>query len=357
MAASKKDQNGTQTKAKDRSNGNGKLKAKDFASDQEVRWCPGCGDYTILKQVQSVMPDLDVPRENIVFVSGIGCAARFPYYMETYGMHSIHGRAPAIATGLKVSRPELSVWIVTGDGDSLAIGTNHFTQILRRNLDVNILLFNNQIYGLTKGQYSPTSNEGTVTKSTPQGSVDHPFDPVTLALGSHGTFIARAMDRDPKHLKKMLMRSYQHRGSSLVEIYQNCLVFNDGIFEPFTNKKSRSNNTVYLEHNEPLIFGDDDEYGIRLDGTKPEVVELSDGYSKDDLWIHDETDPGKAYLLARYLDDPDVVYDYPRPFGVFYDAERPLYEEDARKQMEQAKEKSEPDLQKLLAGAETWEIK
>ena len=347
--------NGTSAKAK--KNGNG-YSAKDFSSDQEVRWCPGCGDYTILKQVQNVMPDLGLPKEDIVFISGIGCSSRFPYYMDTFGMHSIHGRAPAIASGLKITRPELSVWIITGDGDSLSIGANHFVQILRRNLDVNILLFNNEIYGLTKGQYSPTSSEGSVTKSTPLGSVDHPFDPVTLAQGAHGTFIARAMDRDPKHLKKMLMRSYEHKGTSMLEIYQNCLVFNDGVFSDYTDKKSRPSHALYLEDGEPLVFGKEEEKGIRLDGLRPEVVDLNEGpYSRDDLWVHDEKDPGKAFLMARYFDDPTIRQDLPRPFGVFYAVDRYLYEERANEQVAQAKKNKKPDLDGLLEGPETWVIK
>ncbi len=246
--------------------------SKDFSSDQDVRWCPGCGDYTILKQVQNLMPNIGVKKEDIVFISGIGCSSRFPYYMDTYGMHSIHGRAPAIASGLKISRPELSVWIITGDGDSLSIGTNHFAHLLRRNLDVNVLLFNNEIYGLTKGQYSPTSHEGAITKSTPMGSIDHPFNPSALAMGADGTFIARAMDRDPKFLQTILQRANEHKGTSLVEIYQNCIVFNDGAFGVYTDKKSRPEESVYLEQGQPLVFGDNNDKGIRLDGLKPEVV-------------------------------------------------------------------------------------
>ena len=231
------------------------LTAKDFATDQEVRWCPGCGDYSILAQVQKVMPGLGIARENIVIVSGIGCSSRFPYYMNTYGMHSIHGRATAVASGLKASRPELSVWIVTGDGDGLSIGGNHTIHLLRRNFDVNILLFNNQIYGLTKGQYSPTSEENKVTKSTPMGSIDHPFNPLALALGADSTFVARSMDRDPKHLQSMLLRANQHKGTSFLEIYQNCNIFNDGAFETFTEKSSKAEETLFLEQGKPLVFG------------------------------------------------------------------------------------------------------
>ncbi|MGK7370349.1 MAG: 2-oxoacid:ferredoxin oxidoreductase subunit beta, partial [Candidatus Halalkalibacterium sp. M3_1C_030] len=300
---------------------------KDFSSDQDVRWCPGCGDYTILKQVQNVMPEIGVAKKDIVFISGIGCAARFPYYMNTFGMHSIHGRAPAIATGLKVSRPELSVWIITGDGDSLSIGANHFVQLLRRNVNVNLLLFNNKIYGLTKGQYSPTSHEGTVTKSTPYGSVDHPFNPLALSLGADGTFVARTMDRDPRHLNIMLKRANEHNGTSMLEIYQNCIVFNDGAFELFTDKQTRPKEAIYLEDGEPLIFGEENTKGIRLDGLRPEVVSLEDSdFTKDDLWIHDEKDQTKAHLLSRFFDDPDpqdeIQQHMPRPFGVLFATER-----------------------------------
>src|SRR3954462_35834 len=259
-------------------NGSTALSARDFATDQEVRWCPGCGDYSILAQVQRIMPGIGVPKENIVIVSGIGCSSRFPYYMNVYGMHSIHGRATAVASGLKATRPELSVWIVTGDGDALSIGGNHTIHLLRRNFDVNILLFNNQIYGLTKGQYSPTSEENKVTKSTPFGSIDHPFNPMALALGADATFVARSMDRDPKHLQQMLLRSNGHHGTSLLEIYQNCNIFNDGAFEIFTEKSTKAEETIFLENGKPLVFGASQHKGIRLDGFTPVVVELNNGY-------------------------------------------------------------------------------
>src|SRR5687767_7371281 len=249
--------------------------SKDLATDQDVRWCPGCGDYSILKQVQTVVPQLNIPREKIVFVSGIGCSSRFPYYMNTYGMHSIHGRATAIASGLKIARPELSVWIVTGDGDALSIGGNHTIHLLRRNFNVNILLFNNQIYGLTKGQYSPTSEQKKVTKSTPFGSIDHPFNPLALALGADATFVARSMDRDPKHLQAMLIRTNQHRGTSFLEIYQNCNIFNDGAFETFTEKSTKADEALFLEHGQPLVFGANKDKGIKLDGFTPTVVNLT----------------------------------------------------------------------------------
>lgn len=331
--------------------------SKDFSSDQDVRWCPGCGDYTILKQVQNTMPDIGVPREDIVFISGIGCAARFPYYMDTFGMHSIHGRAPAVATGLKVTRPELSVWVITGDGDSLSIGANHFAQILRRNVDVNILLFNNEIYGLTKGQYSPTSHEGAVTKSTPVGSIDHPFNPMAFSLGADASFVARVMDRDPRHMQKMFKRAHNHKGSSMVEIYQNCIVFNDGAFEIFTDKKTRPTEAIYVEDGEPLIFGAKKDKGVRLDGHQPEIVSLDD-YSKDDLWIHDETDKTKAGILSRFFDNVDDEHRMPRPFGVIYAVDRPTYEDGVNAQVEhEITKKGKGDLDELIRGPETWEIK
>jgi 2-oxoglutarate ferredoxin oxidoreductase subunit beta len=332
------------------------LTAKDFATDQEVRWCPGCGDYSILAQVQKVMPTLGIPRENIVIISGIGCSSRFPYYMNTYGMHSIHGRATAVASGLKASRPELSVWIVTGDGDSLSIGGNHTIHLLRRNFDVNILLFNNQIYGLTKGQYSPTSEENKVTKSTPYGSIDHPFNPLALAMGADATFVARTMDRDPKHLQAMLLRANAHRGASFLEIYQNCNIFNDGAFEMFTEKGTKAAETLFLEQGQPLAFGATKEKGIKLDGFTPKVVNLADGYSADDLWIHDEKDIYKAQILVRIFDNPTIEGHLPRPFGVFYQTDRSCYENVMEQQIKDAKAKKPADLDKLLRGNEVWVI-
>ncbi len=333
------------------------LTAKDFATDQEVRWCPGCGDYSILAQVQKIMPGIGIPRENIVIVSGIGCSSRFPYYMNTYGMHSIHGRATAVASGLKAARPDLSVWIVTGDGDSLSIGGNHTIHLLRRNFDVNILLFNNQIYGLTKGQYSPTSEENKVTKSTPFGSIDHPFNPLALAMGADASFIARSMDRDPKHLQEMLLRSHQHKGASLLEIYQNCNIFNDGAFEIFTDKGSKAEEVLFLEQGKPLIFGAQQNKGIRLNGLRPEAVTLGEGFSADDLWVHDETDFYKAQTLVRMFDNPSAAGHFPRPFGVFYQAERACYEDVMALQIEEViATKGKGDLDKLLRGRETWTI-
>ncbi len=333
------------------------LTPKDFATDQEVRWCPGCGDYSILAQVQKVMPGLGIPRENIVIVSGIGCSSRFPYYMNTYGMHSIHGRATAVASGLKAARPELSVWIVTGDGDGLSIGGNHTIHLLRRNFDVNILLFNNQIYGLTKGQYSPTSEEKKVTKSTPLGSIDHPFNPLALAMGADASFIARSMDRDPKHLQQMLLRSNGHKGTSFLEIYQNCNIFNDGAFEVFTEKSSKPEEGLFLEQGKPLVFGANRDKGIRLDGFKPVVVQAGEGVSESDLWIHDERDFYKAQILTRMFDDPNLQGHLPRPFGVFYETDRACYEDVLAMQVQETiAQKGKGDLDKLLRGRETWTI-
>ncbi|HEY8398800.1 MAG TPA: 2-oxoacid:ferredoxin oxidoreductase subunit beta [Flavihumibacter sp.] len=333
------------------------LTPKDFATDQEVRWCPGCGDYSILAQVQKIMPGLGIPRENIVIVSGIGCSSRFPYYMNTYGMHSIHGRATAIASGLKATRPELSVWIVTGDGDGLSIGGNHTIHLLRRNFDVNILLFNNQIYGLTKGQYSPTSEEHKITKSTPFGSIDHPFNPLALAMGADASFVARSMDRDPKHLQEMLIRSHAHKGASFLEIYQNCNIFNDGAFEIFTEKSTKPEQALFLEQGKPLLFGANKDKGIKLDGLKPVIVDLNNGASADDCWIHDEKDFYKAQVLVRLFDDPRVEGHMPRPFGVFYEAERACYEDTMSLQIDEAIAlKGEGDLDQLLRGKEVWTI-
>jgi 2-oxoglutarate ferredoxin oxidoreductase subunit beta len=275
-----------------------KLTRKDFVSDQEVRWCPGCGDYAILAQVQKVMPELGIPRENIVFISGIGCSSRFPYYMNTYGFHSIHGRAPAIASGLKTFRPDLSVWVATGDGDALSIGGNHFIHVLRRNLDINILLFNNRIYGLTKGQYSPTSEQGKITKSTPFGSVDHPFNPVSVALGADGTFVARSIDVEAKHLQYLIRRAYAHRGTAFIEILQNCNIFNDGAFASLTDKDVKAEHQLVLEHGKPLIFGKNRDKGLRMRGHSLYVVQLGNGITENDLVIHDENDSALAFLLS-----------------------------------------------------------
>ena len=333
-----------------------KLSSKDFVTDQEIRWCPGCGDYSILKQVQTVMPELGLKREEIVFISGIGCSSRFPYYMETFGMHSIHGRATAIASGLKATRPELSIWIVTGDGDALSIGGNHLIHLLRRNFDVNILLFNNEIYGLTKGQYSPTSPVGKVAKSTPMGSVAHPFNPLALCMGADATFIARTMDRDPVHMRELLKRAHQHKGTSMLEIYQNCNVFNDGAFEIFTEKGTKKMNTLFVEQGKPLVFGENGSKGIKLDGLKPIVVSLSD-VSANDLWIHDETEQAKANILVRFFNNKSDENKLPRPFGVFYKEERFCYEDALNAQIAEAiANKGIGDLDELIRGKNTWTI-
>ncbi|HTY09708.1 MAG TPA: 2-oxoacid:ferredoxin oxidoreductase subunit beta [Bacteroidota bacterium] len=331
-----------------------KYTTKEFQSDQDVRWCPGCGDYSILAQVQRIMPELPIKRENTVFISGIGCSSRFPYYMDTYGFHSIHGRATAIASGLKMARPDLSVWVVTGDGDGLSIGGNHMIHLIRRNIDVNVMLFNNQIYGLTKGQYSPTSEFGKVTKSTPMGSIDYPFNPVSLALGASGTFVARTMDRDPKHLQQMVKRAAEHKGTSFVEIYQNCNVFNDGAFFMFTEKESKDENVVYLEHGKPLIFGKERDKGVILDGFRPAVVSLKDGkHSVNDLIVHNENDSTLAFILANMTYNASL----PRPVGIFLSIDRPTYESQMSLQIRNATDKKgRGDLEKLLGSGDTWTI-
>ncbi len=338
-------------------NATAQLKSKDFASDQDVRWCPGCGDYSILKQVQSVFADLGLDKDNVAVISGIGCSSRFPYYMETYGMHSIHGRAPAIASGLKLANPDLNVWVITGDGDGFSIGGNHMLHALRRNLDINILLFNNQIYGLTKGQYSPTSEQMKRTKSTPLGSIDFPVNPSAFAMGAQATFVARSMDRDPKHLKEMLRRSHSHSGTSFLEVYQNCNIFNDGAFFAFTEKTSKPDTCLFLEQGQPLIFGAERDRGIRVNGLKPEVVDINqDGITTSELWIHDEGDIFKASMLTRFFDDPKMEGALPRPFGVLYASQRPTYEAMLLDQLKEASKK-ETSLQELIAGPITWEIK
>lgn len=330
--------------------------AKDLETDQDVRWCPSCGDFAILKQVQTVIPKFKIPKENIVFISGIGCSSRFPYYMNTYGMHSIHGRGAAIATGLKIARPELSVWLVTGDGDSLSIGGNHFIHLLRRNPDVNVLLFNNQIYGLTKGQYSPTSELHKVTKSTPFGSVDHPFNPLALALGADATFIARTMDKEAKHLQQMIERSHLHKGTSMLEIYQNCNIFNDNAFDELSARNTRKAKTIFVEQGKPLVFGQEDELGIKLDGYKPIVVSLKD-VSVDELWIHDEHDLMKAQILVRFFAEKPTLPALPRVFGVLYQEQRSTYEADVAEQLSEVlSAKGKGQLNGLLRGREFWTV-
>jgi 2-oxoglutarate ferredoxin oxidoreductase subunit beta len=325
---------------------------KDFVSSQDVRWCPGCGDYAILAQVQRVMPELHTPRENFVFISGIGCSSRFPYYMNTYGFHSIHGRAPAIATGLKMTRPDLSVWVVTGDGDALSIGGNHLIHMLRRNLDANILLFNNRIYGLTKGQNSPTSEEGKITKSTPLGSADHPFNPISVALGAGATFVARTLDVEAKHLQEMIRRAHAHKGTSFVEILQNCNIFNDGAFDELTDREKKAETQVQLEHGKPLIFGKDRNKGIRLRGPSLEVVTLGDGVSESDLVVHDEEDAALAFLLSL-IGPPS----FPAPVGIFRSVARGTYEDTVAEQIASAKsKKGEGKLKELLNRGDTWTV-
>ena len=332
-----------------------KLSRKDFQSDQEVRWCPGCGDYSILTAVQLLLPELDVKPENLVFVSGIGCAARFPYYMNVYGLHGIHGRAPAIATGIALARPDLDVWVITGDGDALSIGGNHLIHSLRRNVNFTMLLFNNQIYGLTKGQYSPTSEVGKVTKSTPFGSIDHPFNPVSLALGAEATFVARTHDMDRKHMTETFRRAHAHRGSSFVEVYQNCNVFNDGAFAAVTAKEARPNMLIDLKHGEPIRFGAEGQHGVVLNARgETEIVDVAD-VGEDRLLVHDEhrDDPSLAFALSRLADTPTV----PTPVGVFRDVERPIYEGEVQRQLVGAQEQRGPgDLEALISSGATWEI-
>jgi len=326
------------------------LTKRDFTSDQEVRWCPGCGDYAILSAVQGFMPELGIEPHKTVFVSGIGCSGRFTYYMDTYGVHGIHGRAPAIATGIATANPDLSVWVVTGDGDGLSIGGNHLLHAMRRNVDLKVMLFNNRIYGLTKGQYSPTSEFGKVTKSSPMGTIDQPLDPLRIALASEATFVARSMDVDTAHLQYVLKRAAEHKGTAFVEIYQNCNIFNDGAFKGFSDREVRDDRVLYLENGKPLRYGKDRQHGLRLNGFTLETVEnAGDG---DELLVHDETaDPALASILAR------ATYpDYPVPLGVFRAVERPTLENLMAAQIEGARAKGEGDFEKLLNAGETWEV-
>ncbi len=328
------------------------LKPRDFASDQDVRWCPGCGDYAILNQVRKVCATMGARRENTVFVSGIGCSSRFPYYMQTYGVHSIHGRAPAVATGIKLANPELDVWIVTGDGDGLSIGGNHLMHVLRRNINVNILLFNNRIYGLTKGQYSPTSEEGKKTKSSPMGSIDLPLSPLSIAVAAEAAFVARAVDVD-RNLGDIIQRAAEHKGSSFVEIYQDCNVFNHAAFNYATDKDSKLDHILYLEHGKPMIFGKDRDKGIRLNGArKPEVVSLNEGYKEDDLLFHDEHDESLAFLLSRLL-----YPEFPEPMGVYYRIEDECYEDLLDRQIDEARERyGDGTLESLFNSDGVYEI-
>ena len=333
------------------------LTKKDFESDQDIRWCPGCGDYSILAQTQRIMPELGIPQENIVFISGIGCSSRFPYYMNTYGFHTIHGRAPTIASGVKMANPDLSVWVITGDGDALSIGGNHFIHLMRRNFDINVLLFNNRIYGLTKGQYSPTSERGQkMYQSSALGSLDTPFNPISLALASGSTFVARSLDRDPEHLRLVIKSAFEHKGTSFIEIYQNCNIFNDGTFFQYTEKETKADNTVFLEHGEPLVFGAERDKGIQLNGFQPEVVNLTDGkYTIDDLIVHDQytENPTLAEFLAGMSSTPDM----PHPMGIFRSVQHPCYEDLMTNQIRTAKERTgEGDLEALLNDGETWTV-
>lgn len=331
------------------------LTIKDFESDQEVRWCPGCGDYAILKAVQKLMPDLGVPKENLVFISGIGCSSRFPYYMDTYGFHTIHGRAPAIATGLKIANPELDVWLVTGDGDGLSIGGNHMIHVLRRNVNMQIMLFNNEIYGLTKGQYSPTSKIGTRSPSTPDGSLDRPVSPCEFALGCGARFVARSIDTEMKHLTEMLTRAHDHQGASFVEIYQNCPVYNDGNFDYIKDKKQGPDAQVLLRHGEPMIFGKEKNKGLRLDpkALKLEVVTIGeDGVTEDDILVHDEKNKVMAQMLAD-LHAPE----FPEPVGVIYCDPIEDYTDEVYDQRIAVREKKGPaDLNALLRSGQTWTV-
>lgn len=332
------------------------LTKKDFTSNQEVRWCPGCGDYAILNAVQSVLPKLGIAKEKVVFVSGIGCSSRFPYYMDTYGFHTIHGRAAAIATGLKITNPSLSVWMISGDGDSLSIGGNHFIHAIRRNIDINLLLFNNEIYGLTKGQYSPTSPTGLVTKSTPYGSIDRSFSAASLAIGAEASFFARALDSDPKYLQEILARATAHKGTSVIEILQNCVIFNDGAHDWTTERATKDDHQLRLEHGKPMIFGAERNKGIRLNGIKPEVITIGEnGMTEADVLVHDEKtlEPTLAYFLSRMR-----APEFPTPLGVFRAVEDNTYDEQVHQQLEDIRlKKGQGDLKKLLFAGDTWEVK
>jgi 2-oxoglutarate/2-oxoacid ferredoxin oxidoreductase subunit beta len=329
-----------------------KLTRKDFASDQEVRWCPGCGDYAILAAVQSVFPTLGIPKEKFVVVSGIGCSSRFPYYMNTFGFHSIHGRAPAVATGIKLTDPDLSVWVVTGDGDALSIGGNHFIHMMRRNLDIKVLMFNNRIYGLTKGQYSPTSELGKKTKSTPYGSLDRPFHPISLALGAEAAFVARSVDVFSDHLKSVVAAAAEHKGSAFIEILQNCNIFNDGTWLSFTEKDVRNENVLYLEHGKPMSFGTAQPRGLALRGTNLEMVDAAT--HPQEILVHDvhRPDPMIAFMLSQVDTDR-----FPLPIGVFRSIEAPTYEAGVRAQLQRAAAKGPGDLDAVLRQADTWEVK
>ena len=330
-----------------------KLTRKDFVSDQEVRWCPGCGDYAILAQMQKVLPEIGVSREQIVFVSGIGCSSRFPYYMNTYGIHSIHGRAPTIATGLKSVNPDLSVWVITGDGDGLSIGGNHLLHCIRRNVDVKIVLFNNQVYGLTKGQYSPTSLLGYRGKSTPMGSIDYPLNPISVAIGAEATFVARTQDTHTKHLQEVLRRAASHRGTAFIEVFQNCVVYHPTAWDHTTKADLRDDNILYLEDGQPLIYGKDRDRGIRVNGMIPEVVALGNGHDPGELAVHREDldNTSYAYMLSRMLHP-----EFPQPFGVLRAVERPSYTDLLVSQVEETRSGDGADLERLLHSSDTWVV-
>ena len=327
------------------------LTRKDFVSDQEVRWCPGCGDYSILAQMQKMLPELRIPREDLVFISGIGCSSRFPYYVETYGFHSIHGRALTLATGLKTARPELKVFVITGDGDGLSIGGNHLLHAMRRNVDLTVVLFNNRIYGLTKGQYSPTSELGKVTKSSPYGTSERPLNPIRVALAAGATFVARSVDRDTHHLEETLFRAAQHKGVSFVEVYQNCNIFNDGAFAAFAEKDVRQDRMVYLEHGKPLRFGKDHQNGIRLNGFIPEVVENAE--SDEGLLVHDAH--AENISLANILVGMDYP-DFPVPLGIFRDIDAPVFDDLIQQQVDEAIARGKGDIEQALLAGETWGV-
>lgn len=330
------------------------LTKKDFVTPNDVRWCPGCGDYAILNAVQRTLPELGIPREKFVVVSGIGCSSRFPYYMNTYGFHTIHGRAPTVATGVKVANPDLSVWMITGDGDGLSIGANHLLHLLRRNLDINVLLFNNRIYGLTKGQYSPTSEVGKKTKSTPVGSVDHPINPLLFALGSEATFVARTTDTDMKHMVETFKAAQAHKGTSFVEVFQNCVIFNNKTFDSVTSRDVKDDQVLLLEEGKPLIFGSDRKRGIRLNGLDPEIVDLGEDVSEEDLLVHQPKSPNSAYanLLAQ------MTYPtFPTPVGILRQLEgRETYEDALIQQVDQAQSEGAGNLQELLTGKNSWVV-
>lgn len=328
---------------------------KDYASDQEVRWCPGCGDYSILAQMQKVLPEMGIARENFVFISGIGCSSRFPYYMDTYGIHSIHGRAPTLATGLKVARPDLHVFIISGDGDGFSIGGNHLLHVLRRNVNITLVLFNNRIYGLTKGQYSPTSLSGTKTKSSPMGTVEQPLNPMSVALAAEATFVARSVDTEIKHLGEVLRQAAEHKGASFVEVFQNCNIFNDGAWEHVKDAATKKNNTLTLEHGKPMLFADGKK-GIRLNAhtLNPEVVELGNGITESDLMVHDQyrEDATMAYLLSRF-----TFPEFPVPLGVFRSVKRPIYEDGLMDQVQEARKvKGNGDLRSLFCSSDLWSV-